>query len=103
MRIAIDGIMGKRPRKIINHFLWDISRCLHKEIPIERIDEILREQGWKLVQEDGTDFEGIFCGNDGKANIEVMEVASNYHLNGFIVLSWHRFDTGKYEILVYLS
>lgn len=90
-------------RKVINHGLWDVSRNLWNAIPIGKIDEILRNGGLKLICEDGEDFEGIFCGQRGKAEIDVMELSSKFILENKIILSWYKFETGRYEILVYLS
>jgi hypothetical protein len=93
----------------------------HTGIPIEKINSILIKYDCKLINEDGTDFEAIFSGNQGRAEIELaynnadtsgsvvkqlmsqVQEDCQYVKGSCLILSWYRMESGRYEIVVYIS
>lgn len=78
-------------------------------IPLTDIDDILRSEGYLLVQEDGTKWAGILTGRDGKAKIDIGLLSTEdengiYEMvNSLLFLTWHKFDTGRWEVIAYVS
>ena len=93
----------QKQRTRIGKALYEISKVRHKFIPITDIDKVLRDNGVKLVQEDGTDWSGIICGRIGRCLIGIA------HLDGgtassSLVLEWHKDDhQTTFEINCYIS
>ena len=74
----------------------------HSVIPVSELDRILRANGMKLVQEDGTDFEGFFCGEHSRATIDIA-FEDGTECESVLVLEWCKMESGRYEINTYLS
>jgi hypothetical protein len=78
-----------------------------KEIPINEIISDFREEGIALLQEDGTEYEGILSGSEGKAKFNLAIVCNNGTIdpidNAMLVLNWYRMESGNYEIVSYVS
>lgn len=90
-------------RKRISNGLYEISRVRHKFIPIDDIDKVLRDHGLKLIQEDGTDWSGIFCGISGNCIIAVADL-DGVKINSVLALQWYKeHDQSTFEINCYLS
>jgi hypothetical protein len=72
-------------------------------IPIETICETLQSIGILVLQEDGQPWEGVFCGRDGSAilplGLKIGEIAPNAGLS----ISWHKMESGKMEVVIYVS
>lgn len=111
-------------RSVVNLLNKSINKRINKPyyqfIPIGAIQEALEENGFSLVNEDATPFEAIFCGGDSRVSLPFAPKASfdpemfksggksypGYRAvveNSFVILSWHKMDSGKYEITVYVS
>lgn len=93
---------NQQARKDVNKVLYVVSRTRHEGIPIDLIDEALRATGYKLVQEDGTDWEGIFCGREGSCTIRFATMAGELVENSLLALQWY-LQTTKYEVNAYMS
>ena len=82
---------------------------IRSEIPLAEIDSILRAEGYLLCCEDGTEWEGFLCGREGRAMIDFGNIESenegSFELvdNSALVLTWFKFDTGRYDVVCYLS
>lgn len=72
----------------------------HDGIPVDEISVCIKNHGGMMVQEDGTEWSGIFCGEQGTCNIPV--VFADYS-NMFVSISWYKMDSGRYEIVTYIS
>lgn len=79
-------------------------------IPVEEIEEVLDKHNIVMLQEDYTEFDGFFTGDDGRENIDLAykdsEENGRYEpfMNTSLVLSWYkRQETGHFEIVCYLS
>jgi hypothetical protein len=89
------------------HFLT--AGRFHDEIPLADLDDILREFGYLLIDEDGTPWAGFLLGADAHAtfDIGVLETETDglyaKIINTNLWMSWYRFHTGRYEIVAYLG
>lgn len=77
-------------RKRANDALYTLGLTYHESIPLVCLDHILTENGFKATEE------AIYCGRDGRSTELVGE-------RTWLVLNWHRMDSGRYEIVAYLS
>ena len=67
------------------------------EIPLSDIFDVVRRNIGEVVQEDGTPWSGILCGREGNSIFGIAGFAS------CLRLSWYRMQSGRYEIVVYVS
>jgi len=84
-------------------------------IPLDRIFSILAKHDLVPLQEDGTYWEGMLCGEEGRTLIPLGDASRVYALQEFpsirgyeevahsLVLGWHRMLTGRFEITAYIS
>jgi len=72
-------------------------------VPVGDIDEALSQAGFMLIQEDGTPWSGLLLGDDGHCAIELATAELDRIENSMLSLSWHRFDSGNYEVVAYIS
>ena len=103
--------MSRKDIKKINSELRKFNDYFD-EIPLNEISEVLNSFGIKLLQEDGTEFSGILCGNNSYTTIEIgkdiIEELDNliiYEIikNTFLYISWYKMSSGRYEIVTYLT
>lgn len=77
--------------------------------PVSAADDALRAVGYRLVQEDGTDFSAIFTGREGRSTIRIAPVGSpdspkSMVTNTMLAVQWYKMDkSNKYEVNMYLS
>lgn len=67
------------------------------EIPLDVIFYIVKEHAGQVIQEDGTPWSGILCGDDGLASFGIAG------RKFFLFLIWHKMNSGNYEITAYVS
>ena len=84
-------------RRRVNAELARISSQYWQHIPMERIGAALALGGLDLVDIDGEPWEGFILGEQGRCVIDTSDPRHS------LVLSWYRFDTGRYEVTAYLS
>lgn len=78
----------------------------HDKIPLNEMFAALKTVGIVAVQEDGTPWSGILAGQQGRANIELaVQGPGGLSLvdNADLVLTWYKHETGRYEVVVYVS
>lgn len=99
--------------KIIKKY---VDKIYYKSVPVTLIEEALKEAGFALVNEDGTEFSAIFCGANSSSRLSYA-LASSYDAsmhggyggykyivsNSSIIVSWYSMPSGNYEINVYAS
>lgn len=90
-------------RTKISKKLHDISRHYHKSIPLVDIFNALKAFGILPVQEDGTEWEGMLSGKEGRATIDLVNVEDKKPYTSSLILSWHKMESGSWEITAYLS
>ena len=64
--------------------------CYHPHIPLADIDAILTRHGFTATAE------AVYCGREGRSAEQVGR-------STYLSLSWYRMDSGRYEIVAYLS
>jgi len=74
----------------VNDRLYQLGLLYQHFIPIQSIDAILSEAGFNETEP------AIYCGADG---------ASHEHVghNKYLSLTWHKMESGRYEIVAYLN
>jgi hypothetical protein len=94
----------RKQRTRIGKALYEISRVRHSFIPITEIDKVLRDNGLKLIQEDGTDWSGMLCGNQSQCLIDVADL-DGVQTKSVLALQWYKSESHikSYEINCYLS
>ena len=95
--------MNVRIQRRINKELVNTIGSYSDGLPIGRIDEVLQNSGFHLVNEDGTPFSAIFCGESSYCIIQIADVGTKKVANRVLWLSWHKMPSGKYEIVTYVS
>lgn len=98
--------INQQHRRQINQNLGKNIQCYHDSIPVEEINRSLMPVGFELVCEDGTPFEGTFCGEQGSTLPRVAQLGAGMLGmidNAGIALSWYKMPSGRLEIVCYLS
>ena len=98
-------------RNRVNRVLAPIGRTFHEKIPLNDIFQACTNVGLQPLQEDGTPWSGILCGDNGRTTFDLAFIERErpgYHTstpvqNAVLVLEWHRMSSGTYEINTYLS
>ena len=75
-------------------------------IPLQDIQNLFSQEGYALVNEDGTPFGGMLLGEDSSAMIEFKRTDDMFPFsNAVLKLSWYKMPSPskKYEITGYLS
>jgi hypothetical protein len=62
----------------------------HDGLPIQQIDEILDSCGFSATES------AIYCGREGSATHQVGR-------NTFLAMTWYKMESGRYEIVAYVS
>lgn len=97
-------------RRRINDEVSDIATNARRDIPLDRIDNVLRKYGYLLVQEDGTPWSGFLTGREGRTNIEIGVIGTqdenNIHEvvdNSMLVITWYKRGPRSWETVAYVS
>lgn len=85
--------------RAFKEFLVKIGREYHLSIPISAMLDRLPE-GVAAVDEDGEPWEGLLCGHEGTALID-LQIASRAFKT--LVVRWYRMGSGKFEVTAYLA
>ena len=112
--LELDDKITPRVRKLLNKAITPYttgSETGNKHfdgIPITEMMKALEEQGYTLLQEDFTPWEGWLTGEEGKATMQLgvkrkMEQRYEPVKNTMLVLSWYKVMPHKYEINAYIS
>jgi hypothetical protein len=80
----------KNATKQVNEALYKLGTRFHDYIPVYEIDSILVESGFDPTEP------AIYCGRDGS----IHELVGH---NKYLFMTWHKMDTGRYEIVAYLN
>jgi hypothetical protein len=78
-------------RKQANNDFYEMSRVYHQSIPLSDIIEILVRHGF-----DPEGVHGIYTGRDGSSHDQVGDKT-------WMSMTWHRMDSGRWEVNIYLS
>jgi hypothetical protein len=88
--LGMDANLERRNRSRANSDLALLSQGLHDSLRLQDIDNVLTTHGFRPLTE------GIYCGREGRVH---EQVGDRTHL----LLTWYKYDTGRYEVVVYLS
>ncbi len=80
----------------MNQFLASLGATYWDELPLKQIDATLAANGFNILEP------GFYCGADGRINEPVgigLLGREKVHLS----LSWHKMQSGRYEVVAYLS
>ncbi len=90
-------------RRSMNDRIYDLTaKKYHDSIPLGTIDDILKEHGFQLIQEDGRPWDGFLCGREANVTFDIGVINGKVE-NAMLVLSWYRMPSGRYEIVSYVS
>jgi len=111
--VQTKGLTPAERRKTNKLLHEHVSSKLHDSIPFSAIEKILAMQGLVILQEDNTRFEGFLTGSSAQTHFEVGRTSSMRIYRGgtcyiplsnsLLSMSWYRYNTGRYEVLVYLT
>jgi hypothetical protein len=113
-RTLINASLRRKAMAAVQYVLKD---TYYDYIPIGELDEALQNLGIVMLQEDNTEFDGVFVGNDSHCLIRLAPLDSGDHENYAIPvylpyencalsLSWYRCDNRKstpIEVIGYVS
>jgi hypothetical protein len=77
-------------RRKANDELYTLGLTYHESIPLVCLDRVLVDAGFHQTEE------AIYCGRDGHSLEQVGE-------RSWLSLSWHKMESGRYEVVAYLS
>jgi hypothetical protein len=86
----MDATTERKARIRANDLLYKLGREYHVGLALGRIDSILQSNGFTGLEP------AIYCGRDGQCHEQVGK-------RTWITLAWHKMESGKYEIVSYLS
>jgi hypothetical protein len=90
-------------RKQLNKAVFAILKPTYFEsIPLGAIFDVMKDWGFVVVQEDGTPWSGFLCGEEGQANFRFNH-GEELVDNSMLVLTWHKMQSGRYEVCGYIS
>lgn len=111
-------ILRTSDRKKINKELTNLTSPKNKtkyfnSIPLTDIFNILKKYGVIVIQEDGSEWSGFLIGRSSTTHFDVASIdtknntigKSTYtpYTNTMLNLQYHKMQSGKYEIVVYMS
>lgn len=74
-------------------------------VPLGELLKACSDNGAKPVQEDGTEWSGLLSGANGNATISLaIQKGSEWVISkNMLVLTWYKMDSGKFEVVAYIS
>lgn len=105
------GGMPPRIRTKLNKILSTILKpTFFQDIPLNEIAEALKSAGVVMVQEDGTEWQGMLLGSRSRSQFEIAPLESKTaegfytpYTNAALVLQWERMGSGRIEVIGYIS
>jgi hypothetical protein len=100
--------MLTKTQRILNNKL-SIYNNYFNFVPLDEIFNILRQNNITVIQEDCTSWQGILCGEQGKLCLETAytdsykDKAYTPIINVRLILTWYKMQSGRYEIVCYIS
>ena len=86
-------------RRKIGNKLYEVTKGYHDLIPLNDINNVLKEHGYQLLQEDKTPWSGFLCGADSNCLFDIGDDKGSR-----LWLSWYKMPrSGRYEIVCYLT
>ena len=79
-----------KSRNQVNVKLYELGKHYHHVLPLSDIDCALLCAGFNVLEE------AIYCGRDGHSHEQVGP-------RTWLSLSWHKMESGRYEVTAYVS
>jgi len=73
-----------------------LGKICYVDTILEPVEEVLNSFGYYLANEDGTPLECILCGEDSQ---DLFDIAKDGVLQGKIAISWHKMQSGRWEVV----
>lgn len=89
-------------RNAVNREMCPLGRTYYDAIPLSVAFDILKRHGLVPVQEDGTEWQGLLCGEDSSTTFD-LSYDGEPVVNAVLAFQWHKMPSGKWEINCYLS
>jgi hypothetical protein len=113
-RVLINAKLRRKAQKVVQDIL---KNTYFDYIPIGELDEALQNIGIVMLQEDFTEFDGVFVGNEGHALIRLAPIETGDHEhyaipvylpyeNCALSLSWYKSENRSstpIEVIGYIS
>jgi hypothetical protein len=87
---AMSAADERKARTRANAKLNELGKTYHDGLALDKIGAILKANGFDELES------AIYCGRDGDSHEQVGE-------RTWLRLSWHKMESGRYEIVAYLS
>jgi hypothetical protein len=89
--LLMDATIERRARTLANRALHTLTfNRYHDGLALSEIDAILMNNGFTGLED------AVYCGRDGQCHEQVGR-------RTWVTLCWHKMESGRYEIVVYLS
>lgn len=93
-----DAMLAKRAAKLqltrdtkaVNDALYGMGRTYHDGVPLQAVSDLLVHYGFDALED------MILCGREGN-------IHENVGRNRWLSLSWHKMESGRYEVIAYVS
>jgi hypothetical protein len=101
--------INKKSKNDLNKIFTILCKDYHKSIPLQDISNYLQCYNLEMLQEDNTPFQGFVCGKEGRTSFLIgylkLNTTNEYITikDSILSLSWYKMESGRYEIVCYLS
>ena len=90
-------------RKRINREIGILLKPIYfNEIPLGKIDDIIRKHGFFVADEEGNPWSGFLCGREGTVRFDIYSIEGKLSKYG-LSLQWYKMNSGRYEITSYVG
>jgi hypothetical protein len=80
----------KRDTSAVNDALYGMGRTSHDSVPLDTVNELLTHYGFDALDA------MLLCGREGRLHEAVGR-------NRWLALTWYKYETGRYEVVAYVS
>lgn len=107
--------INQKDRKALNAALnAAVPGDYFEGIPMQEMKEAVREAGYVILQEDGTEWSGMILGSEGEAFFELGKLTHGRTVNGLATykpvpnsglrMAWYAMNSkGRYEVIKYIT
>jgi hypothetical protein len=95
-------------RTKINAKLAPFGKEYFTRIPLEGIFDVLKKEYVQVIDSDGTLWSGFLTGAKGRTEFDlaILDKTTGEYMpveNSMLILTWYKMDSGRYEVVCYLS
>lgn len=80
----------KRDTKAVNDALYGMGRTYHQSVPLDAVNGLLTHYGFNELDA------MLLCGREGSLH-------ENVGRNRWLSLTWYKMESGRYEVVAYVS